>query len=115
MYPGSAAVRSNGGVNNRTSPSSRRTRYSVAAAMAVAPRPDSAPPEITAHDWAIESIRHSEFEAEPSGVDVFRAESGVPCGEDVLDLFGGWFSHGADGRSATLWCGTKCVCAMVAL
>ena len=35
--------------------------------MAVAPRPDSAPPEITAHDWAIESIRHSEFEAEPSG------------------------------------------------
>ena len=36
--------------------------------MARAARPGSAAPLITPQDWAIESMRHSSFLAEPSGV-----------------------------------------------
>ncbi len=36
--------------------------------MARAARRGSAAPESTAQDWAMESIRHSAFSAEPSGV-----------------------------------------------
>jgi hypothetical protein len=49
-------------------PSSRLTRCSSTAARALAARSGSAAPEITAHDCAIESIRHSSLAAEPSGV-----------------------------------------------
>jgi hypothetical protein len=36
--------------------------------MARAARDGSPAPEITAHDWAIESMRHSALTAAPSGV-----------------------------------------------
>jgi hypothetical protein len=36
--------------------------------MACAARTGSAAPEIAAHDWAMESMRHSSLMAEPSGV-----------------------------------------------
>ena len=68
MYPGSSGVWSKGGVKSRTRPSSRRTRYSSTAAMARAARTGLAAPEITPQDCAIESMRHSMLEAEPSGV-----------------------------------------------
>src|SRR5450756_2189879 len=58
-YPGSTSEWSNGGVNSRTSPSPRRTRYSSTAAIARSGWGGSAAPDRTLHDWAIESIRHS--------------------------------------------------------
>jgi hypothetical protein len=45
-----------------------RTRYSSTALMARAARAGSAAFESTAQDCAIESIRHSAFSADPSGV-----------------------------------------------
>ena len=43
-------------------------RYSSTAAIARSAWAGSAAPDRTAHDWAIESIRHSALAAEPSGV-----------------------------------------------
>src|SRR6476659_5229295 len=65
MYPGSSGVLSKGGVKSRTKPSSRRTRYFSTAAMARADRLGSAARDITLHDWAIESMRHSLLDADP--------------------------------------------------
>ena len=53
-------------------------RYSSSAAMARAERAGSAAPERTLHDWAIESIRHSEFVAAlPSGVPSSKRPDGT--------------------------------------
>ena len=69
---------SKGGVNNRASPSSRLIRYSSTAAMARAARTGSAAPEITLQDCAIESIRHSLFATEPSGVPSSKIGAPIP-------------------------------------
>ena len=55
-------------MNSSTRPSSRRTRYLSTAAIARAARAGSAAREITLQDCAIESMRHSLFATEPSGV-----------------------------------------------
>ena len=44
-----------------TMPSPRRIRYSSTAAIARAARCGSAAPEMTPHDCAMESMRHSSF------------------------------------------------------
>ena len=65
---GIVAVRSNGGVNSNARPSSPRISSRSTAAIARRARSGSAAPDMTAQDWAIESIRHSSLAAEPSGV-----------------------------------------------
>ena len=49
-------------------PSSRRISRSRTDCMACCARRGSAAPEITPHDCAIESIWHSRFRVDPSGV-----------------------------------------------
>src|SRR6185312_1959356 len=66
MYPGSSGVWSKGGEKSRTKPSSRWTRYFSTAAMARADRVGLAARDISLHDCAIESMRHSLLEADPS-------------------------------------------------
>ena len=66
--PGVGTMRSNGGVSSSTRPSSRRTRCVSTDSIAWRARAGSPAPEITAHDCAIASIRHSAFSRDPSGV-----------------------------------------------
>ncbi len=67
MYPGACAERSNGGVSSRTTWAPRRTRWVRTESIARSASRGGAAPESTAQDWAIESIVHSSFCAEPSG------------------------------------------------
>ena len=67
-YPGSNGVWSNGGEKSSIRRSSRRTRRCSTDSMAWRARSVSPAPEMTAHDWAMESIWHSSFSADPSGV-----------------------------------------------
>jgi hypothetical protein len=61
-------VRSKAGVNNCTRPSLRLTSCAFTADMARSARLASPAPDITAQDWAIESILHSSLATEPKGV-----------------------------------------------
>ena len=68
MYPGSCAERSNGGVSSTTIFATRRTRCVRTESIARSARRSGAAPESTAQDCAMESMLHSSFCAEPSGV-----------------------------------------------
>ena len=80
------AIWSNGGVNSRTSPSSRRTRCSSTAAIARAARVGSAAPESTLQDCAIESIRHSSFGGGAERRAVVEVRAAVPVAVPAVAL-----------------------------
>ena len=65
---GVSDVLSNGGANSSASLSCGRISSRSTAAIACSARADAAAPESTPQDWAMASIRHSSFAAEPSGV-----------------------------------------------
>ena len=57
--------------------------------MAWRARAGSAPPESTPHVWAIESIAHASFWAEPSGRSIVEVGTTIPCPVPGILLDGG--------------------------
>jgi hypothetical protein len=68
MYPGSWVEWSKGGSSRSRSCDFRATSAVRTASMARSANRTGTAPESTAHDCAIESILHSSFCADPSGV-----------------------------------------------